>query len=177
MVLFKVNNPNSEVSGASVLPFVNAMGPFKSTALGILAKNGIKDPTMAGWYNQQNYLNAYKEMYQKLGDATLRVIGLKIPETAILPPGVNSIEIALEFMDKYYQANHRNTGIGWKYQKTSKDSGISTSLSPYPCSMEGGILEGLLNKFRKSGQFVTVKHTKGSCKLKGQNECSYDVKW
>ena len=47
-----------------------------------------------GWYPQQAWLNAFREIAQTIGASTLHQIGLSIPGSAKFPPGVNPIEKA-----------------------------------------------------------------------------------
>lgn len=44
MAMFVAMTPNAEVNGETVYSIVDGMGAFKSAALKILEKNGIKDP-------------------------------------------------------------------------------------------------------------------------------------
>ena len=78
MTQFKAFNKDVEVNGETVLSVVAGMGTFKSTALKILKENGIDEPKPGEWYSQQNWLNAFKEISEKIGEHTLHQIGMAI---------------------------------------------------------------------------------------------------
>lgn len=180
MVVFKSKTPNAEVIGESILGLIEGMGAFKSTALKILADNGVENPTPGNWYNLQSYLNAYKILYERLGDMTLKVIGMKIPEKAVLPPDLDSIEKLLihDMLDKAYNMNIRGGENGfYKYEKTGKKSGIMTCTNPFPCAFDIGLINGFMNKLRSSGDLPRVKHIEGPCRMNGGHMCKYEISW
>ncbi|MFX0071961.1 MAG: hypothetical protein ACFFAO_12805 [Candidatus Hermodarchaeota archaeon] len=180
MVVFKSKSPNAEVIGESILALVEGMGAFKSTALKILSENGVENPTPGNWYSLQSYLNAYKILYEKLGDMTLKVIGMKIPEKAVLPPDLDSIEKLLihDMLDKAYNMNIRGGENGfYKYEKKGKKNGIMTCTNPFPCAFDIGLINGFMNKLRCSGDIPRVKHVEGPCRMKGEHMCKYEISW
>ena len=178
MAVFKSYSPNVDVNGESILAVVEGMGAFKKTAYQILEENGIKDPQPQKWFNLQNYLNAFKVISEKLGNATLKVIGMKIPETAVLPPQLDTIEKALSMMDQAYHMNYQNGEIGhYAYEKTGKNKGVMTCSSPYPCAYDIGIIEGFLYKLRVNGQILRQKHAPGECRMEGARQYKYEVYW
>ena len=178
MAVYKSYSPNVEVNGESILSVVEGMGAFKKTAYQILEENGIIDPQPQKWFNLQNYLNAFKVVAEKLGDATLKVIGMKIPETAVLPPQLDTIEKALTMMDQAYHMNYQNGEIGhYAFEKTGKNKGIMTCSSPYPCAYDIGIIEGFMYKLRSQGQIPRLKHVPGECRMEGARQCKYELAW
>ena len=83
MAQFKAMAPGVEVCGAAVLSVVEGMELSRSMALRILKEHGIEKPTKKSWHPQQAWLHAFKDISEKVGPATLRRIGTKIPETAL----------------------------------------------------------------------------------------------
>ena len=61
MTQFMAINPGVEVSGSTVLSFMNSMEQGRETRKKILKNHGI-DPDPKVWYKQQAWLNAYKEV-------------------------------------------------------------------------------------------------------------------
>ncbi len=178
--MFKANSPNAEVIGESIIALVEGMGAFKSTALKLLEEKGIIDPKPGKWYNMQAYLDAYRIIYEKLGDMTLKVIGLKLPENVVLPPDLDSVEKLLVggMLDKAYHMNVRGGDVGgYFFKKTEKRKGIMTCTNPFPCAFDIGLINGFMNKFRASGSIPRVKHIDGSCRMEGSNECNYELAW
>ncbi|TKJ24246.1 MAG: hypothetical protein CEE43_00760 [Promethearchaeota archaeon Loki_b32] len=79
MPLFKSPTPGVVILGTSILSMVDGMGAFKNSALKILEENGITNIKQNGLYSQQKFLNSFKVIYEKLGDVTIKVRGMKIP--------------------------------------------------------------------------------------------------
>lgn len=95
-------------NGAAVLSVVEGMSIYKAMALKILRNQGIEDPKKDDWFLQQAWLDSFKEIADKVGTMTLKMIGEKIPETAIWPPVVKRIDEALASIDAAHHMNHRN---------------------------------------------------------------------
>ena len=89
MTLFVASSSSVEVNGETVLSIVAGMGAFKSTALKILAENGIENPQPGIWYKQQDWLNSFKQISGIIGPNTLTEIGKVIPENAVWPQTPN----------------------------------------------------------------------------------------
>ena len=89
---------------ASVL---DGMGAARAKGVQILGRHGIKDLKPGQWFNQQNWLDAFKDIAENIGPATLFAIGQKIPEAAKFPPTIDSIDKALGALDVAYHMNHR----------------------------------------------------------------------
>lgn len=178
MPLFKSPTPGVVILGTSILSMVDAMGAFKNSALKILEENGITNIKPNGLYSQQKFLNSLKVIYEKLGDVTIKVIGMKIPEKAQLPLGIETTEQILYSIDRIYNTNHQGGDCGhYKFEKVGKSEGIMKVNTPYPCSFDMGLIEAFMNKFRKEGSITFIKHFSEECRMKGAPACEYKVKW
>jgi hypothetical protein len=169
-----------EVNGETVYAIVDGMGAFKSKALDILARNGIRDPKAGNWYLQQSWLDSFKEIAETLGDNTLLAIGRKIPENAKFPPQINTIEKALLAIDVAYHINHRKGEIGhYHFSSTGPKSAKLVCRNPYPCAFDRGIIEAMAKRFKpKDSMLATVKHDDSCpCRKKGADSCTYTVAW
>ena len=99
-----------EVNGGTIMAVVDGLGTFTLIAQKILAENKLSDikADFEHWYSQQDWLNAFKTISEKVGINTLYEIGRKIPENAEFPPEIDNIEKALASIDVAYHMNHRN---------------------------------------------------------------------
>lgn len=193
MSQYQAINPKVEVNGQTVLTIVNAMGSMKSLALKILSENGINDPQPEGWYLQQYWLNAFKQIAEKIGINTLRVIGTSIPKNAEFPPHINDIHKALSSIDVAYHMNHRlyeallfdpatgkmREGIGhYEYKKISENEVQMICNNPYPCNFDIGIIDEIAKKFKPSGAKIIITHNNPDrCRTNGSESCTYTVSW
>jgi hypothetical protein len=184
-------NKEVEVNGQTILSVVKGMPGYETTALNILAGKGIKNPQEETWYSQQAWLDAFKEIAEKIGTNTLRSIGAKIIESAKWPPTVNSVETALSSIDIAYHMNHRiagkalfdgatgklSEGIGhYTFEKIRIGEYKVTCENPYPCDFDKGLLKGAVEKFKIAGQRVEfMENVKVGCRNNGSAKCTYHV--
>jgi len=191
MTEFKAIDSNVEVSGAAVLSVIEGMTrcsdcdlmeSFRRMATRILAKNGIDSPRKDKWYPQQAWLDAFREISEEIGPATLRMIGEKIPETALWPPEVTTIEEGLASIDVAYHMNHRGGEIGhYRYEETHQagwKSGKVICNNPYPCAFDHGIIKATARRFAPKDKAPIVTHDDSRpCRQKGGDSCTYLVSW
>jgi len=193
MAEFVAFNKAVEVNGQTILSVLAGMSGFESTAKSILEKNGINNPVPDEWYNQQAWLNAFREISQKIGEKTLINIGQMIPNNAEWPPNVNSLETAFASVDIAYHMNHRlngtplfdpdtgtvKEGIGhYRYAKTGDKEITMICENPYPCAFDKGLIKAVANKFKPIGVKLDLKEAVASgCRSKGANKCTYVISW
>ncbi len=178
MPLFKSPSPGVLIFGTSILSMVDGMGAFKNSALKILEENGIENIKPKSLYSQQKFLNSLKIIYEKLGDVTIKVIGMKIPEKVQLPLNIETIEQVLHSIDRIYNMNHQGGDCGsYKFKKTGNTEGVMVVDTPYPCTFDMGLIEAFMNKFREDGTIPQIKHHSEECRMEGALSCVYRVKW
>lgn len=178
MTQFVARNLNVEVNGETVLSVVSGMELFSNNALSILKRNHIENPEAGKWYKQQDWLNAFKEISEKVGEATLNNVGKKIPEKAQWPPEIDDIEKGLSSIDVAYHMNHRNGDIGnYQYSKTGVRSAVITCDNPYPCAFDKGIIQAVARRFAPRESIIHVDHKSKGCRNKGGQSCAYEVTW
>lgn len=182
-----------EVLGQTVLSIANGLGSMKEAGVKILADNGLINIQPDGWYSQQKWLNAFKQIAEKIGSGTLFLIGKSIPDNAVFPPEIDSIVKALSAIDVAYHMNHRidgkvmfdpatgkkAEGIGhYSFMQESERKGIMKCNNPYPSDFDRGIIEQMAKRFAPSSSlvFVELDETSGSRK-KGGETCTYRVRW
>lgn len=194
MTQYKAINSAVEVNGQTVFSVVDGMGVAKEMAIRVLEDNNIQNPKEGEWYLQQEWLNAFKQIAEKIGHNTLFSIGKKIPENADFPPEINSIEKALAAIDVAYHMNHRLEGklmfdpatgtmiegIGhYGFKKVGVNKIDMKCDNPYPCDFDRGIIEAMARRFRPDNAiFVDVDHDENEeCRQKGGQSCTYHVTW
>jgi hypothetical protein len=179
MAMFKAISANAEVNGQTVLAVVDGMGVFKGQAMTILKEHGIADPQPNKWYSQQAWLDAFKTISEKLGPSTLFQIGKKIPENAVFPPEINTIESGLAAIDIAYHMNNRGGEIGrYAFKGNGGKSGTMECDNPFPCDFDRGIITAMATRFAPKGSMPKVQHddTK-ACRKTGGNSCTYKISW
>jgi hypothetical protein len=194
MALYKVYEEGIQVMGKNVGATLDGMWAVKTMAEDILASVGLDDIVTDEdhWYSQQLWLDAFKMIAERTGDATLRQIGKNIMKNANLPP-MDSLEDALGLMDIAYHMNYRNAkgqvlydpdrpkqmleGIGhYKYEKASGENrAYMICDDPYPCAYDLGIITSFAQRFNPGAR---VEHDDAyGCKSKGSNACRYIITW
>jgi len=171
-----------EVCGEAVLAVVNALDAGKATRLKILEKHGIADPHPGGWYSQQLWLDAFKEISEIFGIHTLFAIGEAIPENALFPPELDNLKKSLASIDLAYHLNHRGGEIG-HYTLAEFDEARRTAVmvcnNPYPSEFDRGIITTMTRKFvpRNSVIYDVQLDPSKETRLHGGNSCTYLVTW
>ncbi len=182
MASFIAFAPNVEVNGETVVSIVNAMAGFEAIAHQLFKKNGLDNIKSGNWYSQQNWLNVFKDIKEKLGDKTLLVIGKAIPENANFPAEIDSLEKALNSINVAYHMNHRGGEIGYyklvKYSYKEKIA-LMECKNTYPSHFDRGIITAMARKFKPEGAItidVSLDNTKPT-RLKGSDSCTYFIDW
>ena len=193
MAQYKAFTNGVEVNGQTVLSVVAGM-TSSEFALKMLGNCGIKDPQPYSWYSQQNWLDAFKQIAEKIGPIMLNKIGRLIPEKADWPPFVNSIETALASIDVAYHMNHRLNrkvmfdpktgskieGIGhYNFEKVNEREIKMVCNNPYPCDFDKGIVYATVNKFKPEDvKLISINEEKSNkCRENGGDTCIYTIVW
>jgi hypothetical protein len=178
---FHVKDTNVEVNGETIQALVEGMGKFRETALKILAKEGIVNPQPGEWYSQQAWLDALAVISDKVGPDAIFNIGLRIPENALFPPDIHSLEKALNSIDAAFHLNHRNGLIGHYYfNATGAKSYEIVCENSYPCDFDRGLVTAICRHFKPKGSetIAQVIHDDSKpCRKNGQLSCTFLVNW
>ncbi|MFH0875027.1 MAG: hypothetical protein V1859_03755 [archaeon] len=192
MAQYKAFNTQVEVNGETILSVVKGM-VAQDMAVKILADNKINNPKPGNWYSQQNWLNAFRNIGEKISSLALLEIGKKIPDNAQWPPQIKTIDQALSSIDVAYHLNHRlngrimfdpatgnmQEGIGhYGYEKTGSKTAKMVCNNPYPCEFDRGIIQSVALKFKPEGSRPVVLHDDTKpCRKKGADSCTYNISW
>ncbi len=183
MAQFIAFDQNVEVNGQTVLALIIGVSEtYKERIFNILAKHNILDPSVGKWYKQQDWLNCFRDISDKIGKFTLFSIGKTIPESAVFPEHIDTLEKALNSIDIAYHANHRNGEIGY-YKvlsfNTIEHTAIMECYTPYPCHFDRGIIMAMVRRFKPADsvlQDVVVDETKPQ-RLLGDEMSTYIIIW
>jgi hypothetical protein len=142
MAEFVSFDPNVEVSGQSMLCVVAGMG---KSAKPLLEKYGLDKLEADKWYKLQPILDFYKEIsLAKSSLLNLHSTGLKVPDFAVFPPDIDSIQKAMLSLDEAYHMNHRGGEIGHYRPTTVSTHQIDIHAeTPFPCDLDYGIIPTL----------------------------------
>lgn len=167
-------DPDVEVLAQAIQACIEGLG---EDATSVLRMNGIDKVEPDHWYKQQAWLTALKTL-NDTGVFNMVAVGMKIPESAVFPPDINSIESALAAIDVAYHMNHRNGEIGhYKYETVGPKHARLVCDNPYPSDMDYGIIYGMTRRFAPPGTQFTVVRADSPSRLKGDDKCIYDVTW
>ena len=193
MAQFEAFNKDVEVNAQTVASVVNAMEMGKETRTSILKENNI-DLSTQKWFKQQDWLNAFRQIAEEIGQMNLFQIGKAIIDNAQFPP-ISGLEEGLRSIDVAYHMNHRlngkelfnpatgqmEEGIG-HYQLTEFDTEAKKAVmvcnNPYPSKFDEGIIVQIVRRFKaKPGrESVTLDPTKPT-RTKGADSCTYNISW
>lgn len=188
-------NPKVEVSGGTILGFINCMRKGKEKRTIMLEKHGITNPQVDEWYSYQKLIDAQKEIGETVGEMNLFLIGSKTAETARLPPIAN-LEEALKLMNIGYLMSHClngktmfnpedgtfTEGIGsYHLEEYSAESRSATVVcrNPYSSKMQEGVLLGMVRRFKPiDSEFQEVKlDLNKETRTTGGDSCTYLLNW
>lgn len=163
---------NVEAAGHAILAVTSALGEGVQP---IMVKHGIVDLHAEGWYPLKAWLDVMDEisaMYDQVA------MGMKIVETAVFPPGIDSIESVLNSVEIAYQMNHRGGYIGhYTVEKLGERNYKVVAQTHFPDFFTYGILYGLCREFAPPNSNLTVTHDSAPCKKDGADSCTYLVAW
>lgn len=169
----------TEVIGQTLSPTIMGVPNIvKNNMLRLLKEQGIDPLDPNTWYKLKMILAFYANVLKNFGPNTMFDLGKAVPENAIFPPGIDSIESGIASIDVAYNMNHRNGYVGF-YKMVSHDLEekkiVMQCYNPYPCDFDRGLLISMARKF-KSGIRVVVDESKPT-KKKGGNESWYIISY
>lgn len=185
-------NPKVEVNRQTVLSVVNSMDFGKEDRLALLKKNRI-NPDEKEWFNQQDWLDTFKDIADKFGYKNLFMIGKAIIKNAEFPP-MNNFEEALHSLDIAFHMNHRLDnevmfdpetgkkieGIGHykltQYNPQEKSAEMHC-YNPYPSEFDRGVITELARKFTNFIQVRVDRDETKETRMAGASSCTFKVYW
>lgn len=171
MAEFISYDPHVEVRGEVLLAW---LAGTQRKILPYLNDCGILQVEAGAWYPLQPALDALNAFGQS---GSLFNAGLLIPEHAVFPPGLQTMEDVLNALDTAYHLNHRSGEIGHYFIEQVDAHHITvTAENPYPCEFDFGLLRYIAEQFGPGGVEV-VHDAHAPCRRLGDESCTYHLKW
>ncbi len=177
-IQYRAKHLDSQVSGEFLLCFIYGSGLFSKVLLEALASHGIKNIRLGKWYPQQPFLDTMRTIQKTIGDVLLRQVGLNIGGHISLPPSVEDIPSLLDSLPKIFSMHHKRDPKHVQVVKQADRTAQVTFNSPYPPNLDCGILTGLLERFAKPPENLTILNQgqPAEC-IKSGRDLQYIVKW
>jgi len=178
---FKCDVEHAKVNGSSVSLYLSAFGSYikrgQQTLCRYFGVDELSDD-LNTWYSLSKFLEAMEEFQKQFGQELIHKMGSVVFEKAVFPPELDSVEKAMQMANMAYYMNHQceegEIG-GYSWEKTSDNSGIIVSDSPYPCAFDQGLLESMVKKFAPDGK---VDHDDSKpCRHQGDDSCTFLISW
>lgn len=190
---YRAFEPGIEILGTSMLAMVGGFRPLRAIVDRMLCREGLLDSPevvdLDGWYSQQAWLDALREVDERFGTEILFNIGAEIPNNAVFPSSAVDVHSAVRSIDVAYHLNHRRDGkvmydaetgkmlegIGhYEYEKLGPSHILTTCITPYPCEFDLGIVATMARRFEPR---TIVEHVGKPCRRHGAQACTYSLRW
>jgi len=194
MAQYKSYTESAEVNLEAILSVVNCLKVGKEIRNSILLKHNI-DIEKDQWFKMQDWLDAFKEIADVLGEFNLFLTGKAVIETAILPP-MNNLREALGALNIGYHMNHRINGLPafnpetgellegvGNYNVVSFDEenrkAVIQHTSPYPWRLVLGVITEFASRYSPLGSDskVEIDESEKSKKLQEQDCYTFLITW
>ena len=155
---------------------------FERQMLEILKMFDIENIDKDKWYPLKNLLQALKFINDEIGPNTLFAIGKGIPQNAVFPPDIKTLEQALNSIDEAYHMNHRGGDIGY-YKLHEFDEQAHHALmeckNPYPHHFDRGLITAMTRKFapEDAGYIEVIPDDTRPSRLDGADQDWFIIKW
>jgi hypothetical protein len=175
MTEFVSFDPDVEVQGGVLAAWIAGT---QGKVMPYLDQQGITEVDPEGWYNLQAALDGLRAFSQM---SSLFNAGLLIPEHAVFPPGIETLQDVLAALDTAYHMNHRNGEIGHYRLAVVDDHHMQMAgENPYPCEFDFGLLTYLARHFPLNGteaEVIVTHDPDAPCRKDGADSCTYHLTW
>ncbi|MFY0687259.1 MAG: hypothetical protein JXQ90_08845 [Cyclobacteriaceae bacterium] len=173
---------STEVSGRSIVAFINAFPNRREIMESILARHDIENPDKDHWYPMSLWLEVLQELTERLSSRIIFDIGQAMIKSIKIPSHIESLRDALRYLNVAYRASHRNGDIGgyelWEFNEKRRIALIECT-NPYPSEMDRGIISAITARYKPhDGHFANVTLDKSAPSRKdGAESCTFIVSW
>jgi hypothetical protein len=90
----------------------------------------------------------------------------------------NSVETVLGSLTSAYKMHHRGNECGQFTLTPTGNNIYSLNCStPYPCAYNKGLIEGIIMRYKKPGEFISVNHDSTKpCRDHFGNSCTFTIR-
>jgi hypothetical protein len=167
------------VDGEVIRAFVGSVGhrsdAYESQVRDELAVQGIHDPEPGTWYDLDPYLHVVEALLDSVGSVTLRRVGRGVPAALDLAPATATVADALAALDRCHHGSHRGEAGHYTLSLAGDGRGIVDCRTPYPCALDRGLVEGVLDTHGRSS--VADVAESGTCRRDEADACRYELAW
>ncbi|MBZ0308307.1 MAG: hypothetical protein K8I82_19740 [Anaerolineae bacterium] len=174
-------NPETEIIGQVLAAYVDDLrSESRGTVLDVYQVSEINPQA---WYPAMPWLDYLYSLASQTGFSTMMVaVGLKVAETARMPPEMRGISLGeiLMMWNTHYHANHRYGEIGEIFTEKVNEKYYRTIHNHlYPDDMNYGIAYGFARVFSPAGTRVSVWYENPDHRLDkgGGDETIISVRW
>lgn len=152
---YNVYTDDSEVIGQSILSTVECLAA--DMVRPHLEKNGLASVELDQWYPLQTWFDVFNDVEQDPDNMmNLVSIGMKIVETAVLPPEFDTMSFSeiINMIDAAYKMNNRGTDIGAYAGEIVGERHIKVVITaPYPDHYSYGVIYGFAQRYLSDYRF------------------------
>lgn len=176
MAEFIAFDPHVEVIGQSIFTIVAALD---KQAVPVLEQYNLAKIDPEAWYPVQDFLDALRDLSEQ-EYFNMVSVGMQVPDVAVFPPEIDTVEKALTLLGEAYQMNTRGGDVGeYVFKKTSERSGEMFCRNPYPSDLDYGLIYRLIQKYRPadSETFNVTRDDSIPNRKTGGDACTYHISW
>lgn len=159
---FICKDPSATVRAANVRATLEAFQMIPSMGQRLIAKHRleINDLTADKFVPVQRWLDALKEIQERVGTAVVRQVGTRIIENADFPPDFPNVDAILKALDAIYHLNHRGE-VGHYHCEERGGAIVVRCETPYPRHFEWGLVEGICRNKAAGGRRYAIDFAEG----------------
>jgi hypothetical protein len=189
-----------EVSGRSVVGFLNGFAAFRALASKYLLREGVGQADGEGfvvvaaehWYPLPGYLRAFRAISLEVSDSIVEALGRAVMQNVYWPPEANTLDGMVRHIDVGYHMHHRHNGQPLFDPRTNvmhegighyRGMQLAPNLfevrceNPYPCAFDRGLLEGALRRLgRMRGSYEIIHESTAPCRAQGGKSCTLRIR-
>ncbi len=183
------------ITTSAISPFMQGGFIASKQKTVILSKNGIDHLAEGQDYDLQDFLNAFKELGETIGEMNLFLIGKSVMSETKFPP-MENLKEALQSIDIAYHMNHKKNGkpmfdssngqmtegIGHyelvRFDEANKEA-IMVCHTPYPSKFEEGIILQIARQFKPEDSLMPKVQldTTMETRKNGGERCTFIITW
>jgi hypothetical protein len=157
-------DPDALVRAANVRATLDAFSHVPELGQKVVEAHNIKLDELRpdNFIPVQRWLDALKDIQERVGKVVLRKVGRGIIASADFPPQFTSIDAIIESMNDIYYLNHKGNVGQYRTSKEADGSFVVKCETPYPRAFEHGLVEGFAeHKKLTQGKRYFVKYEDG----------------